>query len=85
MGLMLPTQLTQRAQVIIQNRVIGAILAGSGPMKAPLILRLIDAVPWLQRIPARLVGMGVRPEHVHTPAAGTTTTQPSLSAGVSTP
>jgi 2-polyprenyl-6-methoxyphenol hydroxylase-like FAD-dependent oxidoreductase len=80
---MLPTRLTQRAQVIIQNRVIGAILANAGPMKAPFILRLIDAVPWLQRIPARLVGLGVRPEHVHTLAVAAAT-QTSLSAGAST-
>jgi hypothetical protein len=32
-------------------------------------VRLINAVPWLQGITARLVGLGVRPEHVHSPAA----------------
>jgi 2-polyprenyl-6-methoxyphenol hydroxylase-like FAD-dependent oxidoreductase len=66
---MLPTRLTQRVQVVVQNRVIRAVLSGSRAMKAPLIVRLIDAIPWLQRLPARLAGMGVRPEHVRTPAA----------------
>jgi hypothetical protein len=31
-------------------------------------LRLINRWPLLQRIPARLVGMGFRPEHVRLPA-----------------
>ena len=32
-------------------------------------MRLINRSPLLQRIPARLVGVGVRPEHVHSPEA----------------
>jgi hypothetical protein len=30
-------------------------------------MRLIDHLPLLRRIPGRLIGMGVRPEHVRTP------------------
>ena len=33
-------------------------------------MRLITAVPWLQGITARFVGLGVRPEHVHSPVNG---------------
>jgi 2-polyprenyl-6-methoxyphenol hydroxylase-like FAD-dependent oxidoreductase len=64
----LPTRLTQRAQVLIQNRVIGPVLAGAGgkPLPMPLALRLLRDWPFLRRIPARLVGLGVRPEHVRT-------------------
>jgi 2-polyprenyl-6-methoxyphenol hydroxylase-like FAD-dependent oxidoreductase len=65
---LLPTRLTQAAQLFIQNNIISRVLASNKPIKPPLLLRLFDRVPWLQRIPARLVGMGVRPEHVLTPA-----------------
>ncbi|MBV8752692.1 MAG: FAD-dependent oxidoreductase [Hyphomicrobiales bacterium] len=61
----LPTRITQRAQVFIQNRVIGPVLttqAKSFPL--PLPLRLLRDWPFLRRIPARIIGMGVRPEHV---------------------
>ena len=62
-----PTKVTQRLQLAIQNRVIAPALFGKGEFKPPLILRLIASVPGLNRIPARLMGLGVRPEHVETP------------------
>jgi hypothetical protein len=64
-----PTRVIQRVQVAVQNRLIRPVLAGRGPLAPPLALRLLDAAPWLQRIPARLVGLGVRPEHVRSPDA----------------
>jgi hypothetical protein len=33
-------------------------------------LRLLTTFPFLRRIPARLIGLGVRPEHVRTPSVG---------------
>ena len=61
----LPTRLTQRAQVIIQNRIIGRVLTTQArAFSIPLPLRLLRALPFLRHIPARLIGMGVRPEHV---------------------
>jgi 2-polyprenyl-6-methoxyphenol hydroxylase-like FAD-dependent oxidoreductase len=61
----LPTRITQRAQVLIQNRIIGRVLtAQSTSFSLPLPLRLLRNWPFLRRIPARLIGMGVRPEHV---------------------
>ena len=63
-----PVKMTQRMQVIVQNNIIdGALKPGDRPLKVPLVMRLITAVPWLQGITARLVGLGVRPEHVHSP------------------
>lgn len=59
-----PTKATQALQVAIQNRVITPILAGSGPVKPPLLLELLRWFPLLRRIPAHLVGMGFRPEHI---------------------
>jgi 2-polyprenyl-6-methoxyphenol hydroxylase-like FAD-dependent oxidoreductase len=64
-----PVKVTQRMQVTAQNNIINAALKSGGqPVKVPLVVRLITAVPWLQGITARFVGVGVRPEHVHSPA-----------------
>jgi 2-polyprenyl-6-methoxyphenol hydroxylase-like FAD-dependent oxidoreductase len=65
----LPTRLTQRIQVVIQNRVIKSVLGSARPLKPPLALRLIGIIPLLRRIPAWLVGIGIRPEHVKSPVA----------------
>jgi 2-polyprenyl-6-methoxyphenol hydroxylase-like FAD-dependent oxidoreductase len=66
----LPVRLTQGMQVLIQQRVLDRVLGGDKPLKAPALLRLFNRFPWLRRIPARVVGLGFRPEHVHTTAAG---------------
>jgi 2-polyprenyl-6-methoxyphenol hydroxylase-like FAD-dependent oxidoreductase len=62
-----PTRVTQRIQVAAQNSVIDRALGADKPFEAPLVLRLIDRLPPLRRLPARLIALGVRPEHVHTP------------------
>jgi 2-polyprenyl-6-methoxyphenol hydroxylase-like FAD-dependent oxidoreductase len=64
-----PTRVTQAMQVFIQNRVIGRVLGSSEKLSAPLPLRLLGLMPALTRIPARLIGLGIRPEHVRTPVA----------------
>ncbi|MDI3560335.1 FAD-dependent oxidoreductase [Bradyrhizobium sp. Arg816] len=65
-----PVRMTQRMQVIVQNNIIsGALQGGDRPLKVPLVVRLITALPWLQGIPARLIALGVRPEHVRSNAA----------------
>jgi len=54
---------------VVQNNIIsGALKGGDRPLKVPLIVRLITALPWLQGIPARFLALGVRPEHVHSKA-----------------
>jgi 2-polyprenyl-6-methoxyphenol hydroxylase-like FAD-dependent oxidoreductase len=63
----LPTRLIQRLQVIVQNNVIERLLTAERPMPPPLPLRLASRFAWLRRIPARIIGLGFRPEHVHTP------------------
>ena len=63
-----PTRATQAAQVFIQNRVIAPALAGKGPIRVPWPVLLLDRFPLLRRLPARLIAMGVRPEHVRTKA-----------------
>jgi 2-polyprenyl-6-methoxyphenol hydroxylase-like FAD-dependent oxidoreductase len=61
-----PTRVTQRVQVFLQNNVIRTVL-GQSELKPPLALRLLQHYPILRRIPARVLGLGVRPEHIHTP------------------
>jgi 2-polyprenyl-6-methoxyphenol hydroxylase-like FAD-dependent oxidoreductase len=63
-----PTRITQRAQLLVQNRVIRRVLSGAGKLTPPLPIRLLARFPVLGRIPARLIGIGFRPEHVKTPA-----------------
>jgi 2-polyprenyl-6-methoxyphenol hydroxylase-like FAD-dependent oxidoreductase len=60
----LPTRLTQAVQVFVQNRVLKPVLRGDKALKAPLPLRLLARFPWLRQFPARVIGMGFRPEHV---------------------
>ena len=64
-----PTRATQRVQMLIQDRVIGRVLGGGAFPKLPLAARLLRDHPILRRIPARMIGVGIRPEHVWTPDA----------------
>src|SRR5688500_14511480 len=65
-----PTKMTQLLQLFLQKRVIGRVLHGKGgksPVSPPFFFRLLARFPFLGWIPARLIGIGFRPEHVHTP------------------
>ena len=66
---MFPTKVTQAFQIFVQDRAIDPILQGAEITKPPLAARLFGEFPLLRRLPARLIGMGVRPEHVATPDA----------------
>jgi len=66
----IPTRVTQWLQIAIQRGVVRRVLrSGGGTLRVPLPLRLIARFPRRRRIPARMIGLGVRPEHVRTPAA----------------
>jgi 2-polyprenyl-6-methoxyphenol hydroxylase-like FAD-dependent oxidoreductase len=60
----LPTRRMQWLQVQIQNNVIKGVLGSTRELRPPFLLRLIKWFPWLARIPARIIGLGFRPEHV---------------------
>jgi len=62
-----PTRATQRLQLFIQDRVISNVLALKTRPAAPLAVKLLNWVPLLRRVPARLIGLGFRPEHVRVP------------------
>jgi 2-polyprenyl-6-methoxyphenol hydroxylase-like FAD-dependent oxidoreductase len=65
----LPVRFTQGLQLMIQKRVISRVLEGGERPKPPLVFKLIGLFPALRRIPARLLAVGIRPEHVRTPEA----------------
>jgi 2-polyprenyl-6-methoxyphenol hydroxylase-like FAD-dependent oxidoreductase len=62
-----PTRVIQRGQVFIQQRVISGVLAKSDKIEPPLPMKLLKMFPVLRRIPARIIGLGIRPEHIRTP------------------
>jgi 2-polyprenyl-6-methoxyphenol hydroxylase-like FAD-dependent oxidoreductase len=65
-----PTRIIQAGQKVAQDRVIGALLKSNRPMmRPPLPARLLNRFPLLRRIPGRIVGLGVRREHIQSPAA----------------
>src|SRR6266480_6865886 len=64
-----PVRVTQRLQLMMQERVIARVLGTGERLEPPLFLRLLARYRWLRRLPARLIGLGVRPEHVKTIAA----------------
>jgi 2-polyprenyl-6-methoxyphenol hydroxylase-like FAD-dependent oxidoreductase len=59
-----PTKATQRMQIIIQNNVIQKVLGRTSALGLPWPLKMLHYWPILRRIPARVVGLGFRPEHV---------------------
>jgi len=62
-----PTKATQWVQVQLQNRAIAPALRTKQRFAPPWPARLLDRFALLRRLPARLLGMGVRPEHIRSP------------------
>jgi 2-polyprenyl-6-methoxyphenol hydroxylase-like FAD-dependent oxidoreductase len=62
-----PTRATQRLQLFIQDRIISSVLVLTTQPRPPFAVRLLQWFPYLRRFPARVLGVGFRPEHVHTP------------------
>jgi 2-polyprenyl-6-methoxyphenol hydroxylase-like FAD-dependent oxidoreductase len=62
-----PTRVTQWLQVVVQRRLVTQALGG-GPLTPPLFVRWLARYPLVRRLPARAVGLGIRAEHVETPA-----------------
>jgi 2-polyprenyl-6-methoxyphenol hydroxylase-like FAD-dependent oxidoreductase len=64
----LPMKVVQAVQLAVQSRIVDPLLDSDKPVTAPWAVRLFNRFPFLRRIPARIVGIGVRPEHVRVPA-----------------
>jgi 2-polyprenyl-6-methoxyphenol hydroxylase-like FAD-dependent oxidoreductase len=68
---MFPTRVIQGAQKLVHNRVLTPLVVRKAVLdKVPFVLSLFGRFPVLRRIPARLVGLGVRREHIRSPDAG---------------
>jgi 2-polyprenyl-6-methoxyphenol hydroxylase-like FAD-dependent oxidoreductase len=59
-----PTKVIQAIQVAAQNRMLAPTLAATQTPAPPWPVKLLNGWPWLRQFPARLIGIGVRPEHV---------------------
>jgi 2-polyprenyl-6-methoxyphenol hydroxylase-like FAD-dependent oxidoreductase len=59
-----PARLTQRAQIFMHEHFLERVFSADKQMPPPLPARLLDDLPLLRRIPARMIGIGFRPEHV---------------------
>ncbi|MEO5939077.1 MAG: FAD-dependent oxidoreductase [Sphingomonas sp.] len=61
---------TQGLQKLIQDAIVEPLITSTKPMDGPpLAAKLLNRIPLLRRIPARVIGMGFRPEHVRSPEA----------------
>ena len=67
---MFATRIIQAGQKMAQNGMITPLLQGKRPVRAPWVVRLLNRYPLLQRIPGRMVGLGIRREKVESPEAG---------------
>jgi 2-polyprenyl-6-methoxyphenol hydroxylase-like FAD-dependent oxidoreductase len=65
----MPMRVIQWLQIQIQNNVLSAVLGSTERPKPPFAAKFLNWFPVLRRIPARLIGLGVRPEHIRTPEA----------------
>jgi len=75
-----PTRMTQNFQMAIQNNVMTRMLTTKENPKPPLPVRLLNRFPLLRGLPARFIGIGIRPEHVHSPAAAEPTAAEPIAA-----
>jgi 2-polyprenyl-6-methoxyphenol hydroxylase-like FAD-dependent oxidoreductase len=68
---MFPTRVIQRMQKLAHDNIIGALLEPGARLAAPpWPVKLLDRFAVLRAIPARLIGLGVRREHILSPDAG---------------
>jgi 2-polyprenyl-6-methoxyphenol hydroxylase-like FAD-dependent oxidoreductase len=63
----LPMRVIQWLQIQIQNNILNPLLKSTERPTPPWPVRLVSRCPLLQRLPARIIGLGVRPEHIATP------------------
>jgi 2-polyprenyl-6-methoxyphenol hydroxylase-like FAD-dependent oxidoreductase len=63
-----PARTIQRLQVIMQRGIMRRKTDKKKQTQVPIFFRLLKRFPLLRRIPARIVGIGIRPEHIRTPA-----------------
>ncbi|MES2330287.1 MAG: FAD-dependent oxidoreductase [Bacteroidota bacterium] len=65
-----PARVIQRMQVIMQNGIVRRKNTPGEKQTLPFFLKMFKRFPFLTRIPAKIIGMGIRPEHIKTPDVG---------------
>ena len=60
-----PAKSMQRVQVFLHKHLLERIFDSPETIPPPLPLRMTEKFPLLRRIPARMVGVGFRPEHIN--------------------
>ena len=72
-----PVRVIQAGQKAVHDRILTPLVVRKAVLSdVPFALRLFDRFPLLRRIPARLVGLGVRREHIRSPDAGLRRAEP---------
>ncbi len=64
-----PTRQTQALQVFLQRNILERVLDTSKTLSLPWFFKLFNWIPILRAIPARVIGVGFRPEHMATSPA----------------
>jgi 2-polyprenyl-6-methoxyphenol hydroxylase-like FAD-dependent oxidoreductase len=59
-----PALLTQKVQIFLHKHLLERIFESPGIIAMPAPMVLLEKFPRLRRLPARMVGMGFKPEHV---------------------
>lgn len=59
-----PARMTQRVQVFLHEHFLKQIFNATTQVQPPGPARLLEEFPLLRRIPARMIGIGFRPEHI---------------------
>jgi 2-polyprenyl-6-methoxyphenol hydroxylase-like FAD-dependent oxidoreductase len=65
-----PAHATQKIQVFVQNAIIARVLASTDKVNTPIVLKIAQNIPALRHLAGRMVGVGIRPEHIATPDIG---------------
>ena len=60
-----PARLTQKVQVFMHRHLLERIFDSAEMIPPPWPMRLLETFPRLRSLPARMVGIGFRPEHIH--------------------
>ncbi len=61
-----PARLTQKVQVFLHEHLLERIFDSKEIIPPPLLMRLLEEFPRLRSLPARMIGIGFRPEHIQT-------------------
>lgn len=61
---MLAVRVIQAAQVFFHKRIIEGVISSRTKFRTAWPVKALKLFPWLARIPAFIIGLGIRPEHI---------------------